>query len=149
MKSGDLVKLLRLPESTLRKYAQEYSDYLSPSNASRHREYTEHDARVLKLIMDMKAEKVSGANIEVTLSSLQSGDWQQLPPLDRSTAGIIPTEQNLVAAQQDLSALKREAAIFRELYEQEKGKNEETARKLAEAELLVKLYESGRLKPGN
>jgi DNA-binding transcriptional MerR regulator len=147
MKSNELVKLLNIPESTLRKYAQDYAEYLSPSTANRHREYTEHDARVLKLIVDMKTERVKSQDIEVTLSSLKSGDWRQLPALDEVSKSIIPTQANQVAALEEMSALKREVEVWRELYEKATSDRDELLKSLSEAETLVRLYEQGRLKP--
>lgn len=158
MKSNELVKLLNLPDSTLRKYAQDYAEYLSPSTANRHREYTEHDARVLKLIVDMKAEKVSPDNIEVTLSSLKAGDWSQLPALNESSKAIVPTQDNMIAAQNVISRLeaqvetmsndhRREVERLQAMMKDATADRDDLLRRATEAELLLKLYESGRLAP--
>lgn len=152
MKAGELQALLNLKSSTLHKYATDYAEYLSPSavsGAGHHREYTEHDARVLKLILTMKGEKLSADDIAVTLNSLRSGDWQQLPPLDQNGGEIIPTRENLVAAGKRESALQREIEILREMLKDASSDRDDLVKRLAEAELLVKLYESGRLKPGS
>lgn len=148
MKAGELLKLLNnLPASTLHKYVQDYQEYLSPSTASRHREYTETDARVLKLIIEMKTERMKPQDIEVTLSSLRDGGWSQLPALDQAMQSIIPTQGNQIAAQLEISAMKREIEIWRELAEKSSADRDELLRRLHEAEMMVRLYESKRLPP--
>ena len=158
MKSNELVKLLNIPESTVRKYAQDYAEYLSPTTANRHREYTEHDARVLKLIVDMKTERVKSQDIEVTLSSLKAGDWRQLPALDKATQNIIPTQANQITALEDISALRREVEVMRtehqrqvdmlrEMLKESTSDRDELIKRLSEAETMLRLYEQGKLKP--
>src|SRR5215212_848521 len=100
MKSHELLKLLNgLPESTLRKYAQDYHEYLSTSSAVRHRDYTEQDARILRLIVDMKAQRVKSDDIDATLSSLQASNWERLPALTEADQSIIPAQSTVIALQ--------------------------------------------------
>lgn len=153
MRASQICASLDIADSTLRKYAVEYADYLSPSGAGgngRHRDYTDHDVRVLKLVNDMKRSNQSEANIEITLASLQSGDWERLPALDESTAAIIPSPASMVAINQDRAVMQKEIDMLREQIADMKAERknvEELVRKLAEAELMNRLYESGRLKP--
>lgn len=154
MKSNAIVALLGIADSTLRKYAKEYADYLSPTGnvggAGRHRDYTEHDVRVLKLVCDMKAQKIGNDDIEVTLQSLQAGGWDRLPALDDKAQALVPVPGAMVAAQADRSAMQREIDILREMLdrvEQRLADRDDLVKRLAEAETMLKLYESGRLKP--
>lgn len=155
MKAHELIKLLDIPESTMRKYAQDYDEYLSPPISKRHRDYTDQDARILKLIVEMKAKRTDPENIDATLSSLQAGGWQQLPELTEASS-IVPTEQNLVAAKATMSAMQREIDVLREMLnraeEREAAKSadrDNLLRRLERAETLLELYKSGELKPGS
>lgn len=159
MKSHELLKLLNnLPESTLRKYAQDYQQYLSASSAIRHREYTEQDARILRLIVDMKAQRIKADDIDVTLSSLQAGDWEQLPKLNEADQRIMPTESAVVALQSDKIAMQREIELLREQLANQEAKHveelktersdrDELLARLHKAETMLDLYEQGRLHP--
>src|SRR5215208_1489601 len=121
MKSSAVVTMLNMPESTLRKYARDYSEYLSPAGtggAGRHRDYTEHDIRVLKLIRDMKLQNVSNEDIDVTLRSLQAGGWDRLSALDESAKAIIPAPGALIAANADRGAMQREIDLLREMLDE-------------------------------
>lgn len=153
MRASQICASLEIADSTLRKYAVEYAEYLSASGAGgngRHRDYTDHDVRVLKLVNDMKRANQSEANIEITLASLQAGDWERLPELDDATAAIIPSPAGMVAINQDRAVMQKEIDMLREQIADMKAERknvEELVRKLAEAELMNRLYESGRLKP--
>lgn len=153
MRASQICASLDIADSTLRKYAVEYVDYLSTSGAGgngRHRDYTDHDVRVLKLINDMKRANQSEENIEVTLASLQAGDWERLPKLDESTAAIIPSPASMVAINQDRAVMQKEIDMLREQItdlKAERADRDELIRRLAIAEHDLKLYESGRLRP--
>jgi DNA-binding transcriptional MerR regulator len=150
MKSSALVALLNIPESTIRKYAGDYAAYLSPAvnaGAGRHRDYTDHDARVLKLVIDMKAAKQRPEDIEVTLQSLQAGGWERLPALDENTLAIIPTPQALIVAQTERAVMQKEIDMLREALDKATSDRDELMRRLARAEMRAELFESGELKP--
>lgn len=149
MKAHEALKLLdNLPDSTLRKYAQDYAQYLSQAPASRrHRDYTDLDVRILRLVMDMKAQRVKPADIDVTLSSLQAGNWERLPELDSSALSLVPTESAIVALQADKSAMQREIDILREMLSNATSDRNDLLERLYKAETLLELYESGRLQP--
>lgn len=148
MKANELLKLLNnLPESTLRKYAQDYAEYLSPIISNRHREYTEQDARILRLIVDMKSERVKPQDIEATISSLQAGNWERLPALTEADQSIIPAQSTVIALQADKSALQREIEVLREMLKAERADRDEIVARMHRAETLLELYQTGKLKP--
>jgi DNA-binding transcriptional MerR regulator len=147
MRSSEVSKKLNLPTSTLHKYSTiDYARYLSPAGAGR-REYSDQDVRILKLILDMKAEHTSPENIEVTLNSLQASNWERLPALDEGASSIIPTDGNMIAAGQRESALQALVEHLREELKESRSDRDDLLRRLYEAEQLVRLYQSGRLKP--
>lgn len=150
MKSHEVVKLLDgLPESTLRKYVKDFADYLSKpaqGGAGRHREYTEQDARILKLIIDMKAERVSLDDIITTLSSLQAGNWERLPALDEGAQALVPTQANVIALHNERSALQREIDILREMLAKATSDRDDLLERLHRAQTLLELYQAGKLR---
>lgn len=150
MKSADVVKLLNLNDSTIRRYAQEYGEFLSDAGAGgsgHHRNFTEQDVRILRQIHNMKAERARPEDITDALRSLEALNWEPLPALDNATQSIVPTPGALVAAGQRESAMQREIDLLREMLEKATGDRDDLLRRLHEAEQLVRLYESGRLKP--
>lgn len=152
VKSSALVSILNMAESTLRKYARDYAQYLSPSGtggAGRHRDYTDHDVRVLKLVRDMKMQNVSADDIEITLQSLQAGGWERLPALGDDAKAIVPSPVALLTAQADRSAMQREIDLLREMVDKATADRDDLLRRLARAETMLELYESGRLKPSS
>jgi DNA-binding transcriptional MerR regulator len=161
MKANAVVTALGIADSTVRKYAEQYAEFLSPTGtggAGRHRDYTDHDVRVLKLIVDMKAGKTSPDDIDVTLRSLQDGGWEQLPALDVGAQALVLSPQAQVMAQADKSAMQREIDVLREMLTnaderadarvaQVTADRDELLKRLHRAELKLELYESGELKP--
>ncbi len=153
MKSGALVAILNTPESTIRKYAADYAEFLSPTASAaggRHRDYSDHDARVLKLVIDMKAAKQDGGSIDATLKALQDSSWERLPQLDEKSLAVIPTPAALLAAQTERAVMQKEIDMLREQVidlKAERADRDVLVKKLAEAETMLRLYEDGRLKP--
>lgn len=148
MKANELLKFLNgLPDSTLRKYAQDYAEYLSPTSGNRHRNYTEQDARILRLIVDMKAQRVKPENIDATLSSLQAGNWERLPKLSEADQSIVPSQATIIDLQNDRSALQREIDVLREMLANERADRDELLARMHRAETLLELYRTGKLKP--
>lgn len=153
MKMSAVVTALGVADSTVRKYATEYSEYLSPSGMGgegRHRDFTDHDLRVLKLIFDMKSARQSDDNIDATLRSLQANGWERLPPLDGNALALIPSPGEALAAQADRLVMQKEIDMLREQIadlKAERADRDELVRQLAEARTLLKLYDEGRLKP--
>lgn len=157
MKASAVVATLGIADSTVRKYAEQYAEYLSPSGTGgggKHRDYTDHDLRVLKLIRDMKFANTDPDNIEVTLQSLQQGGWERLPPLDGDTRAIVQTPATALAASADKSAMQREIDVLREMLDRAEARSQasladrdELLKRLHRAELKLEMYESGELKP--
>lgn len=162
MKSSALVALLQIPESTIRKYARDFEQYLSPGAAGasgRHREYSDHDARVLKLIVDMKRSGTNLESIGASLAMLQANNWEQLPPLETGAKSLILDTVGQIQAQADRSALQREIEVLRtQIDHLEQLRKEDLAaaqrdrdellRRMHKAETLLELYQQGKLKPG-
>ena len=161
MKASQVVTALNLADSTVRKYAEQYAEYLSPSGTGgggKHRDYTDHDVRVLKLVRDMKFQNISPENIDITLQSLQQGGWERLPALDDDAKAIIPSPAAVVAASAEKSAMQREIEVLREMLDRSEERaqraideaqsdRDELLHRLHRAELKLELYESGELKP--
>ena len=157
MKPSAVAAALGIAESTVRKYAGEYAEFLSPGGAGgghRHRDFAEHDVRVLKLIRDMRAENTSSEDIDVTLQSLKSNNWERLPALDDTAKGIVASPGALIDASWRNDVLQREIELLREQIERidaerkaERADRDELLKRLHRAETMLELYESGRLKP--
>lgn len=150
MKANQLVTTLGIADSTIRNYAQEFAEYLSPSGtggAGKHRDYTEHDQRVLKLIRDMKQERLSTDDMHATLSSLQAGGWERLPALDDNSRAIIATPAATVQASADRSAMQREIELLRAMLKDERGDRDDLLKRLHRAEQIVELVKLGVIKP--
>lgn len=163
MKPATVAAMIGVAESTLRRYANDYGEYLSPTGAGggrKHRDFTEHDVRVLKLIADMKAERTSDEDIDVTLRSLESTGWERLPALDENARSIMPAPGALLEAHKQRDVLEHEVKLLRERIdhieqqadaERQRAQQErdDLTRRLTRAETLLELYESGRLHPPN
>ncbi len=157
MKPSAVAAALGIAESTVRKYAGEYAEFLSPGGAGgghRHRDFAEHDVRVLKLIRDMRAENSSAEDIDVTLQSLKSNNWERLPALDEDAKSLVASPGALITANAEKGIMQREIELLREQIERldaerkaERADRDELLRHLHRAETLLELYESGRLKP--
>ena len=153
MKPSVVAAALGIAESTIRKYAGEYSEFLSPGGAGgngKHRDFDDHDVRVLKLITDMRNADTSPEDIDVTLQSLKASNWERLPALDANAASIVPSPGALVTAQKDRDIMQREIELLREQIadlKAERADRDELLKRLHRAEMLVELYEQGRLKP--
>lgn len=158
MKSADVVKLLNLHDSTLRRYALHYGDYLSPAGAGgtgHHRDYTEQDVRILKLIRDMKNDReVKPGDIEATLSSLAASHWDRLPALSETNQSIVPTQDNMIALRSDndrlqgkIEGLEDEINRLYVALGQQRADRDELLQRVQRAELMLELYQQGKLKP--
>lgn len=157
MKPSVAAATLGIAESTIRKYATDYADFLSPSGAGgdrKHRDFDDRDVRVLKLIRDMYAAGTNADDMDVTLQSLKSSDWERLPDLDESARNIVPAPGALMEANRHNDVLLGEINILREQLEKAEKRSEadrkeviDLQRKLAQAELRIDLLNSGELKP--
>jgi hypothetical protein len=70
--------------------------------------------------------------------------------LDGNMLALIPSPGEALAAQADRLVMQKEIEMLREQIadlKAERADRDELMKKLAEAETMIKLYESGRLKP--
>lgn len=152
MKANVVCTSLNIADSTLRKYAQEYAEYLSPSaagGARHHRDYLDHDVRVLKYVNDLRRANMSNEDIIATLNNMRDGGWERLPKLDESETAIVASPSAVLALQTERAVLVKEVEMLREQIndlKSERKERDELVRKLAEKELMLKLYEEGTLK---
>ena len=153
MKPSNVAAALGIPEATLRKYATDYAEFLSPAGAGgggRHRDFNDHDLRILKLIQEMRAANQTSHDIDVTLQSLKAGNYERLPALDENAAAIIPAPGALVAASVDNAVLQMKIEMLQEQLrgrEADRDRITELEAELRAARREIALYESGRLKP--
>jgi DNA-binding transcriptional MerR regulator len=143
----------------------------------RNRNFTDQDIRIIALIHALKGEGMPSDQIHATLRQMQENDWSDLPPMPQSPQNVAPVPMvPAAAAQTEVSvqakSLLREIAALQERVQDLQGrldakdgkveellresseKQQELLRELAasreqiaELRTLVKLYESGRLKP--
>lgn len=93
MQTSDLAKLLSRPAVSIRKWAAEFGDYLSPTAAGGEgatRNFTEQDARIMAHISAMIQAGHSRDEIHASLKILAADDWQGLPVLPPTPPGMEP-----------------------------------------------------------
>ena len=102
----------------------------------------------------MKAGNTSPEDIDVTLQSLKSNNWERLPALGDNAKGIVASPGALITANADKGIMQREIELLREQLDAanaerkaERADRDELLQRLHRAETLLELYESGRLKP--
>jgi DNA-binding transcriptional MerR regulator len=174
MKPSEVAAILQQAPTTIRTWSQEFKDYLSPTAAGgdgRHRDYDDNDIRVLTAIRELKRGGHSSEEIHATLAQMQRDDWRDLPEYPDVPAKVVAPVQMIPAAaagaalDSERKGLMREIASLQarvdslenQLTDEQAARradNERLLRELAEAReqmaelrTLVKLYESGRLKP--
>jgi DNA-binding transcriptional MerR regulator len=163
MKVADVAGLVGIAGSTVRAWSMgEYKRYLSPTaqgGSGSTRNFTELDARILALIYTRKTSGAAAQDIHAELQALQGDDWNDLPPLSATVGNVasvpvVPAAAAEMALSAHTQALLREIADLRQRIDTLEGKNDtlqttvsDLRAKLARAETLVELYESGRLKP--
>jgi DNA-binding transcriptional MerR regulator len=161
MKPAQAAAFLELGTSTVRAWSLEFGSYLSSTGAGgegRYRDFTEHDLRVLAFIKMLKYSGRAVPEVHAALKVLQQSDWRDLPALPAAQSSaqfpVVPAVAADMALDEQRRALLREIAILQEriedLEQRLDAKDErllESERRRAELETLVKLYESGRLKP--
>ena len=146
----------------------EFKDYFSTTaqgGSGRNRDYTEHDVRLLVLLRQMTDAHNSRDEIHTTLRQMQSVDWRDLPdiPYNQNSAVVpmVPTaaadaaitsERRMYVTQ--IKVLEDQLARAQQQADAERQRNEPLLREIgdlqaekARLELLIELYESGRLKP--
>jgi DNA-binding transcriptional MerR regulator len=97
---SDLARLLNISTPSLRRWCSDFAQYLSPSATppkGKPRIFSEHDERVLLLIVHLREAGLEKDEIAVRLEMEQKRDWQGLPELPEefypSTILSIPADQ--------------------------------------------------------
>lgn len=84
MKVSEIAKLLNIAPNTPRKWASEFSEFLSPTGAGGngvHRSFSSEDARIIAWIALLKAKNTTPDEIRLILRSAQKANWRDLPEL--------------------------------------------------------------------
>lgn len=143
----------------------------------RRRDFTVRDVQIMALIKSMSDRNVSRDEMNLELRRLQADDWRELPMPDgagssNGTSALMVASESALAFNVERRALLREvattqarvelleakldaeqvakASLLREIGEVGSAKDAVIATlqaDLREAQTLLKLYESGRLKP--
>jgi DNA-binding transcriptional MerR regulator len=83
MNTTKLAKLINVSPDTVRRWTNDYRDYLSPTGApvkGQTRVLTPHDMAVLAHIAVLRDTGLSHEEVTRRLDDLLAGDWQDLPP---------------------------------------------------------------------
>lgn len=120
MKPSDVSTMIGVSSVTIRKWSNEFASFLSPTGAGgdgRHRDFTETDVRVLKLIKELRDGGRTRHDIEMSLqNALDQGTIDDIP-LPESAAHVarvpmIPTAAADAALNVSNSSLLREIAFL-------------------------------------
>lgn len=172
MKPADVAALLQIAASTVRLWASEYRPYLSASASAgggQHRNFSDQDLRVLYFVSQQKQAGKPGDEIREAIRQMQLRDFDGLPDVpDRPNVAnvpMVPTAAANAALDTERRALLREIdTLQRRVDTLETALSDEQTKAaakleallrelgdvrsaLAETQTIVKLYESGRLKP--
>lgn len=120
MKPSDVSSMIGVSSVTIRKWSNEFASYLSPTGAGgdgRHRDFTETDVRVLKVIKELRDGGRTRRDIETALeTAIAQGTINDVPLPDGSlrTAKVpmIPTAAADAALNMSNSSLLREIAFL-------------------------------------
>lgn len=172
MKPHDVAQRLKIATSTVRQWAAEYREFMSPhaaGGAGRHRSFTEFDIRVLYFIREAKYRSQRYEEIEPVLRQLRENSWADLPYIaeepNMASVPMVPEAAAQGALDAERRSLLREIAFlhdqlkerdqtYREQVQskdvQIKEQHERIAtlmRELGEVDVELRLYRAGRLKP--
>ena len=169
MKPAQAAEHLGIGRSTVTTWTSgEFKQYFTPNaqgGDGRPRSLSELDLRILHLIDQRKKSNVASDAIHEELRKLRDGGWEDIPPVESPASAVrfpvVPTVAAEAALNAERRALLREIAMLQETIdkaerraEKERERNEPLVReigglkaKIARLEVIVELYESGRLKP--
>lgn len=172
MKPADVATLLQIAGSTVRLWASQYREFLSPQAAGgdgSHRAFSDQDIRVLHFIQQLKQDGLTGDALYQALKQMQARGFDGLPDVpDRPNVAQVPMVPAAAASgviDAERRSLLREIATLQNLIDELRGelakeraentaKHDDLMNKLADAraelarqKVMVELYESGRLKP--
>jgi len=124
---AEVCKTLRIPSSSLRRYAAEYSDYLSEQArvSGRMRRYTDTDLAIIKKIRELTVQKYPPEEIKAQIAvidePLELLDPKMLDFLESTRARFAQLESDYqqllkshTAQQTELDALRDELTQLRE-----------------------------------
>lgn len=170
MSPADVAKLTGVGRSTLNGWTiGEFKPYFSPSaqgGENRTRDFTEHDVRLIVLLRQLTIAHKSRDDIHAELRRLETDGWEDLPSMPTSqNSAVVPvmpvtTADEAVKSErrvydQRVEGLETQLRKCEERVGEERARNDvlqqeivELTGRLKEAELMNRLYESGRLNPG-
>ena len=93
MKPIEVARLLNLGDSTVRKWADEFKDFLSPTAVGGNgqwRDFSERDIRIMALLKQRTEHSVGRPKIIAELKQLRDNNWFELPNLDKGDDGLPP-----------------------------------------------------------
>lgn len=172
MRPHDVAVRLKIAASTVRQWAAEYREFMSPHAAGgggRHRSFTELDVRILYFVKEAKDRNQHYEEIEPVLTQLRENSWSDLPfvPEEANMASVpmVPEAAAHSVLEAERRSLLREIAFLREQFQEREEayqqqlqhkdaqiteQHERIAtmmRQLGEVDVELRLYRSGRLKP--
>lgn len=169
MTPDDAHKLTGVGRSTITGWtSREFKDYFSPTAQAadgRARDLTEHDVRLLVFLKQETDARRTRPQIMEALRQLQANDWRDLPDIPYgSQSAVVPvvpsaaadaaitSERRVYLAQIDvlqkqLEQAQQEAQTARQQHEPLLREIGDLKADLARAQLMLELYESGRIKP--
>ena len=107
-KSGDVQKLFKMSSETVRQWAIEFEDYLSPTaspGSGRMRLFTVDDLQVFALIAELKE---NGKTFEEIHAGLKAGQRGDIPETDIDTAIEVRAAMEVRVLQQKLISVEAE-----------------------------------------
>lgn len=134
MTPDELHKLLGVATSTIRAWTGEkhFGEYFAEGTRAKgsRRYFDDQDARILALIVTLKAEQMSVDDIHATLKRYQADDWRGLPELPPAPPGtgpisMIPREAAETRIDVERKALLREIGTLQSEIERLKGELED------------------------
>jgi DNA-binding transcriptional MerR regulator len=124
--------ILNIGKSTLRRYAQEYTEHLSEHASKKRRSYTEQDMHVLRIIRDEHKKRKSTEVIKRELPVLLAQAPEQTPD---DTLSMIPTVQaEIESAQYQAREALQAVQGFASRYEHDITTRDEQHRETQEAQ---------------
>lgn len=128
-KPGDASKLLNIPESTLRRLAKQFENYLSPQQPGRTRQYSERDISILERARALLQDGMRVKQVYEELSKVIDLLGEQPPEPEREAE---PENTSLVIRQ--LSELSKQYSSLESELERLRAEHEEDRARLARLE---------------
>ncbi len=142
---GDLSNLFEVSPQTIRKWCDEFADYLSPTAtppSGEVRIFTDEDLQVLVLVSQMRQALSSYEDIKQALSRGERGELPEqdlTEDADPGTALVIRYQAELEIRDRRIDELLEDRERWEERYEEEREARIEAERAAAAAETEVRL----------